>query len=171
VANCGGYERPETVRMLDGLVDIWLPDYKYADETRARDYSAAPDYPAQALAAIDEMLRCAGPATLGGDGLMKSGVLIRHLLLPAALPASMRAVRVLWERYGDNVILSLMSQYTPMGEDARYPALSKRVNPRHYEALVDYAASLGVTRCYVQEESAADCAFIPSFEGEGVRTH
>ena len=166
--NCGGYELPETVRLFSDTARIWMPDFKYASSARARDYSAAPDYPERALAAIDEMLRQTGPAVIGADGLLTCGVLIRHLLLPGGLADSMRAVRLLWERYGDDVILSLMSQYTPMGENVRYPMLSRRVPRRHYEALVEYAASLGVTRCYTQEESAADEGFIPPFDGEGV---
>ena len=95
-------------------------------------------------------------------------MLIRHLLLPGALGASLRAVERLYGRYGDDVILSLMSQYTPMGDDPRFPMLSRRVPQRHYEALVDHAADLGVTRCYVQEKASADASFIPPFDGEGI---
>jgi len=168
VVNCGGYESPETIRLFEGLADIWLPDYKYTDAAVAARYSAASDYPETALAAIDEMVRLTGPAVLGKDGLLRRGVLIRHLLLPGALAQSMQAVRTLWERYGDDVLLSLMSQYTPMGSDARFPLLARRVAPRHYEALCGYAASLGVTRCYVQEPSSADAGFIPPFDGEGL---
>ena len=168
LVNCGGYEKTETIRLFDGLADIWLPDYKYADAALAARYSAAPDYPETALAAIDEMVRQAGPAVLGADGLLIRGVLIRHLLLPGALAQSLRAVQLLYDRYGDDVIFSLMSQYTPMGEDSRFPMLSNRVPRRHYEALVEHAAALGITRCYVQEEASADAAFIPPFDGEGV---
>jgi len=169
LVNCGGYEKPETVRLFEGLVDIWLPDYKYADGELAARYSAARDYPQTALLAIDEMVRQAGPAVVGPDGLMKGGVLIRHLLLPGALAQSLRAVDTLYGRYGDGVILSLMSQYTPMGRDPRFPMLARRVPQSHYEALVRHAAALGVTRCYVQEGTSADAAFIPPFNGEGIR--
>ncbi len=166
--NCGGYEKPETVALFDGLAEIWMPDFKYADAETARRYSAAPDYPEKALAAIDEMVRRAGPPVLGEDGLLRSGVLIRHLLLPGGLAGSLKAVDLLWDRYGDDVILSLMDQYTPMGADPRFPMLSRRVPPRHYRALTDHAAELGVTRCYVQEGDSADAAYIPPFDGEGV---
>lgn len=165
--NCGGYELPETVHLLEGVASIWMPDFKYADE-RHTVYSAAPSYPETALRAIDEMVRMTGRAEFFADGTMKKGVIVRHLLLPGALTASMKAVRLLYERYGDDVILSLMSQYTPMGRCSRFPILEKRVPRRHYDALLEYAASLGVTNCYVQEPGSDDASFIPSFAGEGV---
>ena len=168
LVNTGGYECVDTVRMFAGLVDIWLPDFKYADSALAGRYSNAPDYPQTALAAIDGMLQQAGTPRFDGDGIMQSGVIVRHLLLPGALGASMQAVKTLWDRYGDDVYMSLMSQYTPMGTCERFPQLSRRVSPRHYEALCDFAASLGITRCYVQEGESADAAFIPAFDGEGI---
>lgn len=175
VYNCGGYERPETIDLLSPYVDVWLPDFKYAQAKLGLKYSAAPDYPETALAAIDRMLCHAGPPVLDGDGLLRRGVLVRHLLLPGQLADSMRAVTLLFDRFGDNILLSLMSQYTPPERPdhdfaARFPELTRRANPRHYGALVDYAAELGVTRCYVQETAAADSAFIPAFDFSGVNT-
>ncbi len=175
VYNCGGYERPETIQMLSSHIDIWLPDFKYAQEKPGLKYSAAPDYPQTALAAIAEMLRHTGPPAFDDSGLLRRGVLVRHLLLPGQLADAMRAVTLLYDRFGDNILLSLMSQYTPPeqcdGDFAcRFPELTRRVNPRHYEALIDYAAELGVTRCYIQDNTAADSAFIPPFDLSGVNT-
>ncbi len=173
VYNCGGYERPETVRMLAPYVDVWLPDFKYAQQRLGLKYSAAPDYPEMALAGIAAMLRHTGPPVLDGKGLLCRGVLVRHLLLPGQLADSIQAVTLLYDRFGDDILLSLMSQYTPPKHPdanfaARYPELTRRVNPRHYEALIDYAAGLGITRCYIQDGAAADSAFTPAFDLSGV---
>lgn len=173
VYNSGGYEKPETIQILSPWVDVWLPDFKYAQEKLGLKYSAAPNYPDTALAAIAEMLKCAGPPIINDDGLLRRGVLVRHLLLPGQLADSMRAVTLLYNKFGDDILLSLMSQYTPPDNtslefNARCPELTRRVNPRHYEALVDYAAELGVTRCYIQDGAAADSEFIPAFDLSGV---
>lgn len=173
VYNCGGYERPETIQMLSPYIDVWLPDFKYAQQRLGLKYSAVSDYPETALTAIAAMLRHTGPPVLNDDGLLRRGVLVRHLLLPGQLADSMRAVTLLYDRFGDDILLSLMSQYTPPEHSdsdfaARYPELTRRVNPRHYEALLDYAAGLGITRCYVQDSAAADSAFIPAFDLTGV---
>jgi len=173
VYNCGGYEKLETVRALSQYVDIWLPDFKYFSPLLGEKYSFAKNYPQTAFAAISEMLKISGPAKLDVNGMMQSGVLVRHLLLPGKLADSMKAVELLYESFGDDIILSLMSQYTPpcgKGDDfkTKYPELCRTVNPRHYQALVEYAESLGITRCYVQDGQSADSCFIPPFDGEGV---
>ena len=165
--NCGGYEKVETVKMFDGLCDIWLPDFKYTDEKRAVSYSNAPNYRDIALSAIDQMLLQTGAPRFDGD-LLLSGVIVRHLLLPGALASSIKAVDILYDRYGDDIIMSLMSQYTPMGSCDKYPILNNHVPKAHYDALTDHAASIGVTRCYVQDGGADQSSFIPSFSGEGV---
>ncbi|WMJ83111.1 radical SAM protein [Oscillospiraceae bacterium LTW-04] len=173
VYNCGGYEKVDTIQMLSPWVDVWLPDFKYAQEKLGLKYSAAPNYPETALSAIAEMLQCVGPPVLDDDGLLRRGVLVRHLLLPGQLADSMQAVDLLYNHFGDDILLSLMSQYTPPDNpssefSARCPELTRRVNPRHYDALVDYAAELGITHCYIQDGSAADSAFIPMFDLSGV---
>ncbi|MEG1849156.1 MAG: radical SAM protein [Oscillospiraceae bacterium] len=168
--NCGGYELPETIRLLADTVDVWMPDFKYADGRAAARYSGAADYPEVAQTAIDEMLALAGPPQYDAEGLLIRGVLVRHLLLPGLLADSLHAVKQLWERYGDDVVLSLMSQYTPMPflDGARFPALTRTVNPRHYEALCTFAAELGITRCYLQEGASAGPDCIPAFDGTGI---
>ena len=165
--NCGGYEKAETVKMFDGLCDIWLPDFKYTDEKRAVSYSHAPNYMDTALAAIDQMLKQTGKPKFDGD-MLTSGVIVRHLLLPGALSSSLQAVDILFDRYGDDIIMSLMSQYTPMGGCDKFPILNNHVPKAHYDALIDHAAAIGVTRCYVQDGGADQSSFIPSFSGEGV---
>ncbi len=169
VCNCGGYERAESVALLADTVSVWLPDFKYASARPAGRYSAAPDYPERALEALEAMVKQAGPPQFDEKGLLVRGVLVRHLLLPGQLADSMQVVRMLAERFSGRILLSLMSQFTPMpGCTARFPELGRLVNPRHYRALVDFAVSLGAFDCYIQEPSASDSAFIPSFLGQGI---
>ena len=173
VYNCGGFEKADIVNELSEYIDIWLPDFKYFSPQTGLKYSKAENYPATALAAIEAMVKSVGNAVIGDDGMMKSGVIVRHLLLPGKLADSMKAVELLYDRFGDDIIFSLMSQYTPPCDiteefKAKFPELCRKVNPRHYQALVDHAADLGITRCYVQDDLSADVGFIPSFNGEGV---
>lgn len=169
VYNCGGYESVETIRALAGFVDVWLPDFKYFDGRYAARFSGAPDYPQTALCAIRQMLLQAGPPVFDAEGMLVSGVLVRHLALPGLLHDSMQALRLLVGEFGDDIVLSIMSQYTPMPRCEGLGLLSRPVNRRHYDALVDYAASLGAARCYVQNLESASAGFIPPFDETGVR--
>lgn len=172
VYNCGGYETAETVRLLAPYVDIWLPDFKYFSEKAAVKYSAAPHYKETATAAIDEMVRSAPEPLYDEDGMMKSGVIVRHLLLPSLLADSLSTVKFLHERYGEKVVLSLMSQYTPPKNAEKklekFPNLQRGVSRRHYEALVDFACECGVQNAYTQQEGCAEESFIPTFDGTGL---
>lgn len=169
VYNCGGYESVETLRMLRGLIDIYLPDFKYADPALAARYSAAPDYPEVARAAIAEMVAQCGDPVLDGDGIMKRGVIVRHLMLPHAYRNSHDVLKYLATTYGDRIYLSLMNQYTPMpGITARFPELGETVPAKDYRRLVAYAVRLGVTRAFVQEEGTVGESFIPPFDLSGV---
>ncbi len=166
VWNTSGYERVQTLRELAGDVNIYLTDFRYAAVKQAEAYSAAPDYPAAAKAAVAEMVRQTGPCLFGADGILTRGTVVRILLLPGALAAAKLAVLHLWRAYGDDIYLSLMQQYTPM---PGLPApLDRRVSAHEYAALVDYAASLGVTHAYTQEREAAQDSFIPPFDLTGV---
>lgn len=176
--NTGSYETVETLRLLDGLVDIYLPDLKYVDPALSTRYSHAPDYFTVASAAIAEMVRQVGEPVFfpegsvpGEDGpILKRGVLVRHMMLPGGLADSKRVVRYLYDTYGDRIFLSLMSQYTPLpGVGARYPELQEKISWDDYFALEDYALDLGVTQAFVQEEEAASESFIPDFTGFDVR--
>lgn len=174
VYNTSGYERVETLKMLEGYVDVYLPDFKYLDAEHAGRYSMAADYPEVAKAAIEEMVR----QTVGEDespqfdehGMMTKGVIVRHLLLPGCLSDAKKIVKYLHETYGDYIYMSLMNQYTPLDtlDTSKYPELNHRVRKREYEKLVDYAIDLGVENAFIQEGETAMESFIPSFSLEGV---
>ena len=168
VYNTSGYERPEVLRMLEGLIDVWLPDFKYMSETLARDYSSAPGYRETALAAIEEMVRQAGEPVFDEDGMMVRGVIIRHLALPGQLADSEAAVKELFSRFGNRVYYSLMNQYTPPPFRLKWDNLNRRLSPDEYDALIDYAVDLGVENGFTQEEGTAEESFIPPFDLSGV---
>ena len=166
VYNCGGYERVETLCSLDGLVDVYLPDFKYADGALAAALSGAPDYPEVAVAAIREMVRQTGRATLDEQGIAQSGTIVRHLVLPGHTRNSLRCLDVLSTI--PDIYVSLMFQYTPMGEVEGFPTLSRRVTQRECDKVWDYLLELGLTDGYVQTRDSAGTAMIPAFDLTGV---
>lgn len=175
VYNCGGYEKVESLKMLDGLVDVYLPDMKYMSFERALRYSKAPDYPETAMKALAEMFRQTGTPVFDGD-MMVRGMIVRHLVLPAGKQDSKEVIRYLYDTYGDDIYMSIMSQYTPIpdftdGGRLRpdYPELGRRVRRKDYDEVVDYAIDLGVTNAFIQEGDVAKDSFIPDFDSyEGV---
>ena len=167
VWNTGGYERVETLRAIEGLVDIYLTDYKYASGALAARYSAAADYPAVADAALCEMVRQQADCAFDGD-LLTRGVIVRHLVLPTHADDSCEVVRRVYETYGDRVILSLMSQYTPVGDCGGFAELTSPVSADEYDRVVDFAISLGVENAFIQEGGAVSESFIPAFDTTGV---
>ena len=170
VYNTSGYEKVETLRMLEGLVDIYLPDFKYLDSGNAGLYSNAPDYPAVALEALKEMVRQVGEPAFDERGMMTKGVIVRHLVLPGALEDSKHIINYLYRAYGDKIYMSIMSQYTPLDtlDKEKYPRLAKKLQPKAYEMLVDFAIDLGVEQAFIQDGDVAEESFIPSFEFEGL---
>lgn len=168
VYNTSSYECAESLKRCEGLIDIFLPDFKYINQETARKYSNAPDYPEVAKAAIDEMVRQQPIPQFDEDGMMTNGVIVRHLLLPDRLAESKKVIKYLYEKYEDNIFLSIMNQYTPMGKLDDFPELNKRVKDSDYEKLIDYALSLGVENAFIQEGGAAEESFIPDFDGFGV---
>ena len=168
VHNTSGYECVQTLKMLDGYVDIYLTDFKYMDSFTAEKYSKAPDYPEIVKAALEAMVRQTGAPVFFSSGLMKKGVIVRHLMLPGQLLDSKKIVRYVYETYGDRVYLSLMNQYTPLKHVADIPELNCRVKKKSYDKLIDFAIELGVTQAFIQSGEAAKESFIPSFECEGV---
>ena len=168
VYNSSGYEKAEMLRYLDGLVDIYLPDLKYLEADLAGKYSHAKDYPEVAMKALEEMVRQVGMPEFDERGMMKKGVIVRHLLLPGHVRNSKKVLEYLYGTYGDQIYISLMSQYTPMPAMKDDPQLSRKVTDREYDRLLDYAISLGVTNCFIQEGETAKESFIPEFNGEGV---
>ena len=173
VYNTSSYVTVEALRELNGLIDIYLPDLKYLDEAHAREYSGAPDYPGVAEAALQEMYRQVGAvrfAQMPGEEepMLRGGMVVRHLLLPGALADAKRIVAYLYDTYGDDIYISLMSQYTPGKTVEQHPVLHRRVRRKDYDALVDEAIRLGIENAFIQEGSAADESFIPAFDYEGV---
>ena len=168
VYNSSGYEKAEALKLLDGLVDIYLPDFKYMDSELAKKYSHAEDYPEVAKAALKEMVRQTANAEFDSRGMMKKGVIVRHLLLPGHVKDSKNVLKYLYETYGDQIYISMMNQYTPMPEMKDDPQLSRKVTDREYERLIDYAISLGLENGFMQEGETAKESFIPEFDGEGI---
>lgn len=165
VWNCGGYESVETLRTLEGKVQVYLPDMKYSDVALAGTLSAAPDYPAAAKAAIREMFRQTGPYELDGDGMLTRGVMVRHLVLPGALDNTFGVLDWLAETFrpGD-ILVSLMGQYTPNGHGG--PA--RRLTAEEYRRAVDYMEALGLLEGYTQELSSAAAEYTPPFDLTGI---
>lgn len=167
VYNTSGYERTEAVLRLRGTVDVYLTDFKYASSKTAAAYSFAPDYPDVASLALAEMVKAVGVPRFDADGMMIRGVIVRLLLLPGHLVEAKRILRTLYTEYGDQIYISLMSQYTPTGEGrAVSPRLGRRVSAYEYASLVRYAENLGLTQAYIQEGGAAEESFIPDFRSE-----
>ena len=169
VYNTGGYEKTDTIKALEGLVDIYLPDLKYVSSRLSTRFSNAPDYFEKASAAIAEMYRQVGsPVFDESCGLMQRGMIVRHLMLPKHLFDSKKVVSYLYDTYKNDIFISIMSQYTPVKHFADMPELNRRVSRKEYNELVDYCILLGIENAYIQEGEAAEESFIPSFNGDGV---
>lgn len=166
VYNCGGYESVETLRRLQGLVDVYLPDFKYASRERAKIYSGAEDYPQVAIRALEEMLRQVGPAVVRGDGMLQSGVMVRHLVLPGGRKDSVAVLQLLSEHFGtETYLLSLMNQYTPkFAEKCAYTELHRRVTTFEYDSVCREALRLGFDG-FFQSRSSVGAEFTPLFDG------
>ena len=196
VYNCGGYESVQTIKALEDTVDIWMPDFKYMSAETAKKYSNCPDYFERATEALDEMVRQVKykggiefkdydvshviepeKKTESEDiennqvKIMKRGVIVRHMMLPGHIGESKRILRYLHERYGNDIYISIMSQYTPMPHilaDGRFPELEQKVDKEEYERLVDFAVKIGIENAFIQEGEVASESFIPAFDGEGL---
>ena len=171
VYNTSSYEHVDTLKQLEGIVDVYLPDFKYYDSALAGKYSKAPDYPEVAKRAIGEMVRQQPhPVFYERDEqeLIKNGVIVRQLLLPGQLQDAKNIIKYLYETYGNQIYVSLMSQFTPLPHIEKYPELNRKVSKRTYEKYVDYAIEIGIENGFIQEEDVAEESFIPSFDCEGV---
>ena len=168
VYNSSGYEKSEMLKLLEGLVDIYLPDFKYMDPELAEKYSYARDYPEVAREALKEMVRQVGTPEFDRKGIMKKGVIVRHLLLPGHVKDSRRVLEYLLSTYGKEIYISLMNQYTPMPAMKDDPRLSRKVTDREYQRLIDYGIQLGLENGFIQEGETAKESFIPEFNGEGI---
>ena len=180
VYNTSAYENIETLKRLDGLVDIYLPDFKYMDSSLALKYSHAEDYPEVAKSALNEMVRQAGSPCMYSDedelvqsgyvedGVMKRGVIVRHLVLPGCTKDSKAVIGYLYDTYKDDIYISIMNQYTPLEHVKEYKELYRKVTHKEYDEVVDYAIDIGVTNGFIQEGDTAKESFIPDFSYEGV---
>ena len=170
VYNTSAYEKPEILRFLEGLVDIYLPDFKYFDADLSERYSHAPDYFEVASGAVAEMVRQVGTPvfTDGEDSLMTHGVIVRHLLLPGCEKDSRRILRYLHNTYKNDIYVSIMNQYTPLAQVSSIPSLNRRISEKEYERIVDYAIRIGIENGFIQEGETASESFIPAFDCEGI---
>lgn len=169
VYNTSSYEEPASLQLLEGLVDIYLPDLKYLSPKLSSAYSHAPDYFEKASAAIAEMYRQVGtPVFDTSSCLMQRGMIVRHLLLPGETKDTKKILRYLHEAYGNNIYISIMNQYTPLPQVADNPALNHRVTAQEYERVLSFAERIGIEQGFYQEGDTASESFIPEFDGEGL---
>lgn len=168
VYNTSGYEKEETIASLKDTIDIFMPDFKYWLGETALKYSNAPDYPEIAKKAIDKMVSLQPQLIYDERGMLQKGVIIRILLLPGFVYEAKRIAEYVYSKYGDKVIMSLMSQYTPTENAKNYPEINRRVRKKEYESLVDFVVNMGAENVYIQEGSSADESFIPPFNLDGI---
>ena len=162
VCNTSGYERVETLKNLEGYIDIYLPDFKYSSAEAAKKYSAAPDYPEVAIAAIKEMVRQVGTPVHGDDGMMKKGVMIRHLILPDNTENSLGVLDMIADELPQDIYVSLMAQYFPTGNET-HKELSRKITKEEYDTVSSYMMLLGLENGYMQEHESADSSYVPDW--------
>lgn len=166
--NTNGYDSLDTIKALKGYIDVYLPDFKYFNDKYAIKYSKAPGYKDNLINILNEMYDQVGINKFDEDGKMIKGLIIRHLMLPGLLFDSKKVIDTIYSRFGDNVYISIMNQYTPMFNAFKYKELSKPLNPKLYDSLIDYAASIGVKNAFIQESGSNTTEFVPSFDLEGI---
>ena len=168
IYNTSGYENVTELKLLEGIVDVYLPDFKYMDSTLSARYSRAKDYPSVAKQALSEMVRQHPDVVIDdATGLIQKGVIVRQLLLPGHVNDAKAVLKYLYDTYHDHVYISMMSQFTPIALKD-YPEINRTVTRREYERLVDYALEIGITNAFIQEGDVAKDSFIPAFDCEGV---
>ena len=168
VWNTGGWELPESVEAVKNYSDIWLTDFKYFDNSLAEKFSNAKNYFENASASLKKMLEQTGEPVFDDNGMMKKGIIVRHLVLPGHTDDSKKVLRWLWENFGDKIWISIMNQYTPLCSEEKFPELSRKVTDDEYDEVVDFAVSLGIENAFVQDGEAVSESFIPPFDLEGV---
>ena len=163
VYNSSGYETVDTIKMLEGIVDIYLPDFKYYSDEYAIKYSGCKDYFKYASEALCEMVKQKGSCKFDNDGNMISGVLVRHLLLPGMEDDSKKILKYLYDNYGSNIYISIMNQYTPVRK-CKYEELNSKIDNSVYEDVIDYAWDIGIRNAFIHEEGTQSDSFIPDFD-------
>lgn len=168
IYNTSGYENVTELKLLEDIVDVYLPDFKYMDSTLSARYSRAKDYPSVAKQALSEMVRQQPDVVIdNATGLIQKGVIVRQLLLPGHVNDAKAVLKYLYDTYHDHVYISMMSQFTPIALKD-YPEINRTVTKREYERLVNYALEIGITNAFIQEGDVAKDSFIPAFDCEGV---
>ena len=168
VYNSSGYESVETLKLLNGLIDIYLPDFKYFDNKYAKKYSSCSNYFENASLALDEMYRQVGTPIFDDNGIMKKGVIVRHLILPGLTNDSKKIINYLYSKYKDNIYISIMNQYTPLENVKKYPEINRKITEDEYDDVINYAIELGIENAFIQEGDTCKESFIPDFDYEGV---
>ncbi len=167
VYNTSGYESTQTLKMLDGIVDIYLTDFKYIRPDKAQKYSNAPDYPEVAKNALAEMKWQVQGYEFDSSGVMQKGVMVRHLVLPQNTNSALRIIDYIAENYSDTY-LSIMAQYVPCGSLENYPEINRKITEREYNKVVDYALQTGLENVFIQQTESAEKEFIPPFDFTGI---
>ena len=169
IYNTSGYENVTELKLLEGIVDVYLPDFKYMDSTLSARYSRAKDYPSVAKQALSEMVRQQPDVVIdNATGLIQKGVIVRQLLLPGHVNDAKAVLKYLYDTYKDDIYISIMNQYTPINRIKEYDNLNRRVTKKEYDEVVDYAIELGVVNGFIQEGGTADESFIPEFDYTGL---
>lgn len=168
ILNSSGYMSLETLRYLQDVIDIYLVDFKYMSPELAKKYSEADDYPGIVKKALEKMYQLTGTPVFNNDGILQKGVIVRHLCLPACGDDSKEVIRYVYENYKENVLLSIMSQYTPFGNCGKCPELTRKLRAEEYDEIIDFCLGIGIENAFIQEEEAASESFIPVFDGKGV---
>lgn len=166
VYNTSTYETIDTIKSLNNIIDIYLPDLKYYDDEIAIKYSKAPNYFNNAIKAIEEMYKQVGKPIIK-NGIMQKGIIVRHLMLPNHLEDSKKIIKYLYDKYKNNIYISIMSQYTPI-KKTKYSELNQKISTNEYNELINYAYDLGIRNAFIQEEDSCNESFIPKFDKEGI---
>ena len=166
ILNSSGYVSVETLELLKDVIDVYLVDFKYMNKDLAKEFSGAPDYPEVAKRAIEQMVKYKSRVCYDKNGMITSGVVVRHLCLPGCTDDSKDIVKYIYETYSDSVVLSIMSQYTPMPACEKHPLLKRKLTAEEYDSVVDFCIDIGVEDAYIQEGEAASESFIPEFYGK-----
>lgn len=171
IYNTSSYEKVETLKLLDGLVDVYLPDLKYYDDKYAKKYSKANHYFDIASSAIKEMYRQVGKNQFNQDGIIQKGIIVRHLVMPGLIEDSKKIIRYLYDTYQNSIYLSIMNQYTPNSHLEKYPEINRPITEKEYDEVLDYAVSIGVENAFIQEGGTVSESYIPEFNLEGVKAN
>lgn len=168
IYNTNSYENLETIRSLDGYIDVYLPDLKYFSDKYSCKYSNSPNYFYHATRAIEEMFSQVSELRINSMGLIEKGVIIRHLMLPGLLFDSKKIIDYIYNTFRNSVYISIMNQYTPIPKFNKYPELNRTLNPKHYDSLINHCISLGIKNAFIQEDETCSESFIPNFDLTGV---